>query len=166
MGLKGEPQVKSSTRHTEIHTGKGRTSYKPQLENSKYIWYQTSRSTYITCTGKSWEDHFQSMKVRQEKYHFFSNLSAHKNSRYKNVTSYKSALKHKSLATFILADSSNQEVKYYHCFALSLSQIGSQPRDQERVHTLPLRLLRGEGINEGGSKQHQDNGDAQQGRGF
>ena len=24
----------------------------------------------------------------------------------------------------------------------------------------------GEGINEGGSKQHQDNGDAQQGRGF
>ncbi len=39
-------------------------------------------------------------------------------------------------------------VKHYHCFALSLSQIGSQPRDQERVHTLPLRLLRGEGINE------------------
>jgi len=39
VGLKGEPQVKSSTRHTGIHTGKGRTSYKPQLENSRYIWY-------------------------------------------------------------------------------------------------------------------------------
>ncbi len=25
------------TRHTGIHTGKGRTSYKPQLENSRYI---------------------------------------------------------------------------------------------------------------------------------
>jgi hypothetical protein len=52
VGLKGEPQVKSSTRHTGIHTGKGRTSYKPQLENSKYNWYQTSRSTYITYTEK------------------------------------------------------------------------------------------------------------------
>ena len=36
VGLKGEPQVKSSTRHTGIHTGKGRTSYKPQLGNSRY----------------------------------------------------------------------------------------------------------------------------------
>jgi hypothetical protein len=53
VGLKGEPQVKSSTRHIGIHTGKGRTPYKPELENSKYIWYQTSGSTYITCTGKS-----------------------------------------------------------------------------------------------------------------
>jgi hypothetical protein len=28
VGLKGEPQVKRSTRHTEIHTGKERTWYK------------------------------------------------------------------------------------------------------------------------------------------
>jgi len=28
VGLKGEPQEKSSTRHTGIHTGKGRTQYK------------------------------------------------------------------------------------------------------------------------------------------
>ena len=79
---------------------KGRTSYKPQLENNKYILYQTSRSTYTTCTGESWEHHLLSRKNRQENYHFFSNLSAHKNSRYKNVKVINKHFIQKSLAYF------------------------------------------------------------------
>jgi len=38
VGLKGEPQVKSSTRRTEIHAGKGKSRTEPGSENTKFNW--------------------------------------------------------------------------------------------------------------------------------
>jgi len=81
MGLKGEPQVKPSTRCTEVLTKKGRTSY--WTSTREHQVHLDTRQVGIptwcekSCTRESWEDHLLS----KENYHFFSSNSAHKNSR-------------------------------------------------------------------------------------
>jgi len=85
VGLKGEPQVKSITRCTEILTGKGRTLYWIQIREHQ-VYFDIRHLGIPTwwggsCTRESWEDHLLSQKIRQENYHFFLTNSAHKNSR-------------------------------------------------------------------------------------